>query len=54
MELLHGEDLGSRIKRTAPMPLAVTADIIAQVARALRVAHAAAIVHAVRRGADRA
>jgi serine/threonine protein kinase len=45
MEMLHGEDLGSRIKRVGPLSLAVSADIIAQVARALRIAHAAGIVH---------
>jgi serine/threonine protein kinase len=45
MELLDGEDLGTRIKRHGPLSLGAAADIIVQVARALRVAHAAGIVH---------
>ena len=45
MELLQGEDLGARIKRGGPLPLAAAAEVLAQVARALRQAHEAGIVH---------
>jgi serine/threonine-protein kinase len=45
MELLDGEDLGARLKRRGPLSLPAAADIVAQVARALRQAHEAGIVH---------
>jgi len=45
MELLEGEDLGKRIAREGPLPTALVADILGQVAKALSRAHAAGIVH---------
>jgi serine/threonine protein kinase len=45
MELLEGEDLGSRLHRMKRLPLDEAAYILIQVGRALRRAHAAGIVH---------
>jgi eukaryotic-like serine/threonine-protein kinase len=45
MELLDGEDLKRRVKRTGPLPPAVVARIIAQIAKALGPAHRLGIVH---------
>jgi serine/threonine-protein kinase len=45
MELLEGEDLGERLKRTGRLPLDEAARIGAQIAAALRSAHEAGIVH---------
>jgi serine/threonine-protein kinase len=45
MELLEGESLEARIKRTGQMTLAETVAIVVQVARALQQAHAEQIFH---------
>jgi eukaryotic-like serine/threonine-protein kinase len=45
MELLEGESLEARIKRTGEMPLAETVAIVMQVARALGQAHGEGIFH---------
>ncbi len=45
MELLHGEDLSTRIKRVGQMPLEEAAQIVVQVCRVLSRAHRAGIVH---------
>jgi eukaryotic-like serine/threonine-protein kinase len=45
MELLHGEDLGRRLKRHRRLPLAQTAKILTQTAKGLRRAHEAGVVH---------
>jgi eukaryotic-like serine/threonine-protein kinase len=45
MELLVGEDLGQRIKRAGPLPLAEIATIVVQVGKALAKAHQAGIFH---------
>ena len=45
MELLHGEELGARLKREGRVSLEVAAEIIAQLCRALEVAHAAGVIH---------
>jgi serine/threonine-protein kinase len=45
MELLEGEDLGDRIKRTGPISLADTSTILSQACKALGRAHALGIVH---------
>jgi serine/threonine protein kinase len=45
MELLEGEDLGKRISGRGRLSLAETADVVAQVCKALRRAHEAGIVH---------
>jgi hypothetical protein len=45
MELLQGEDLGVRIKRAGRLPFGAVAEMLTQVARALRRAHEAGIVH---------
>jgi serine/threonine-protein kinase len=45
MELLEGESLSARIKRTKRIPIAVAVDFARQTASALAAAHAAHIVH---------
>ena len=45
MELLEGEELAVRLRREGRMSLAAAAPIVAQLCRALAVAHAAAVVH---------
>ncbi len=45
MELLRGEDLGQRLRRTRRVPLDESMHIIAQVLKGLAKAHAAGIVH---------
>ncbi len=45
MELLEGEDLGSRIKRERRLGVAFTARVLTQASKALRRAHEAGIVH---------
>ena len=45
MELLVGEDLGQRIKRRGPLPLAAIADVVLQVGKALSKAHQSGILH---------
>ncbi len=45
MELLDGEDLASRIKRTGSLPVDATARILTQVVAALDAAHRTRIVH---------
>jgi serine/threonine-protein kinase len=45
MELLEGESLSARIKRTQRLPVAAAADFAFQTAGALAAAHAARIVH---------
>src|SRR6185436_6766004 len=45
MELLEGEDLGARLKRKGRLSLMIAAAIAEQVAKALRRAHKAGIVH---------
>ncbi len=45
MELLVGEDLGDRLKRERRLSLRATAEIVTQVAKALRRAHEEKIVH---------
>jgi serine/threonine protein kinase len=45
MELLHGEDLGHRIRRERRLSLQDVARILAQAAKALRKAHEAGLIH---------
>jgi serine/threonine-protein kinase len=45
MELLEGEDLRQRLKRTGPLDLREAASIVTQVAKALNRAHQLGIVH---------
>ncbi|HVH45139.1 MAG TPA: protein kinase [Labilithrix sp.] len=45
MELLRGEDLGQRLRRTRRVPSAEALHIVAQVLKGLSKAHAAGIVH---------
>jgi serine/threonine protein kinase len=45
MELLEGESLGARLRRKAPMPLAMIQVIVREVAAALDEVHRAGIVH---------
>jgi eukaryotic-like serine/threonine-protein kinase len=45
MELLEGESLGARLRRTSQLPPAETARLLGHVARALQRAHEANIVH---------
>jgi eukaryotic-like serine/threonine-protein kinase len=45
MELLEGEDLGSRLRRGGPMSLTTFAPLFRQIVKGLEVAHAAGIVH---------
>jgi serine/threonine-protein kinase len=45
MELLQGEDLGARLRRTPRLGLAETVTIFVQAAKALRLAHEAGIIH---------
>ncbi|HEU4406904.1 MAG TPA: serine/threonine-protein kinase [Polyangiaceae bacterium] len=45
MELLHGEDLGTRLRRVGTLPPPPVAEILVQAARALRRAHEAGIIH---------
>src|SRR5688572_11455725 len=45
MELLRGEDLGKRLRRTQRVPLKEALHIVAQVLKGLARAHAAGIVH---------
>ncbi len=45
MELLQGEDLGSRIERVGPMTAEETVALLAQIATALDVLHERSIVH---------
>ncbi|HEY3412434.1 MAG TPA: protein kinase [Armatimonadota bacterium] len=44
-EFVPGANLRDRIRRTAPMPVAVAVDIAVEIAEALAAAHAAGIVH---------
>ena len=45
MELLRGEDLGSRLQREGRLPLATVVDIFRQAAAALHAAHQKGIIH---------
>ena len=45
MELLHGEDLASRLLRAGPPPLHVSLEILRQAARGLAAGHRAGLVH---------
>ncbi|OJY17191.1 MAG: hypothetical protein BGO98_13695 [Myxococcales bacterium 68-20] len=45
MELLRGEDLGQRLRRTTRVPIPEAMHIVAQVLKGLAKAHAAGIVH---------
>lgn len=45
MELLEGEDLHERLKREGPLDLDLVADIVSQIARGLRSAQDAKVVH---------
>ncbi len=45
MELLEGEDLGARLRRTERLSLTETGEIVTQVCKALRRAHEMGIVH---------
>jgi serine/threonine-protein kinase len=45
MELLRGEDLGERLRRTRRVPLGESMHVIAQVLKGLARAHAAGVVH---------
>jgi serine/threonine-protein kinase len=45
MELLEGEDLHARLKRDKRLPLAEAVTIVAQIARGLRAAHDAQVIH---------
>jgi len=45
MELLRGEDLGERLRRTRKVPLKDALHVVAQVLKGLARAHAAGIVH---------
>jgi serine/threonine-protein kinase len=45
MELLEGEDLGARLRREQRLPLSAIVDIVHQIAKALRRAHAAGVLH---------
>jgi TolB-like protein/Tfp pilus assembly protein PilF len=45
MELLDGETLADRIRRTGPLPIATALPIVTQITAALDAAHAAGIVH---------
>jgi eukaryotic-like serine/threonine-protein kinase len=45
MELLHGEDLGHRLRRQRRLSLAEVAKILAQASKALRKAHEAGLIH---------
>ena len=45
MELLRGEDLGTRLRRLTRIPVEDAAHVVAQVLRGLACAHAAGIVH---------
>jgi eukaryotic-like serine/threonine-protein kinase len=45
MELLEGEDLGQRLRRSGTLPVPETLQIMTRVLKALQVTHAAGIVH---------
>lgn len=45
MELLEGEDVGSRLRRKQRLSLATTSRILSQCCKALRLAHEAGIIH---------
>jgi eukaryotic-like serine/threonine-protein kinase len=45
MELLEGEDLGERLRRTTRLSLQATATIVTQAAKALRRAHDGGVIH---------
>ncbi len=45
MELLEGEDLGERLRRTPKLSLQATATIVTQAAKALRRAHDGGVIH---------
>jgi eukaryotic-like serine/threonine-protein kinase len=45
MELLQGEELSSRIKREKQLPVTLIVEIVAQLCRALAVAHDAGVIH---------
>jgi serine/threonine-protein kinase len=45
MELLEGEDLGERLRRTPKISLQATATIVTQAAKALRRAHDGGVIH---------
>jgi len=45
MELLDGEDLGTRLERSGPMTVEAVVPILRHIAKGLEVAHAAGLVH---------
>src|SRR5690606_33004882 len=45
MELLEGESLAHRLRRTGPLPLTEAAHLFAQIGKGLKAAHAAALIH---------
>jgi serine/threonine protein kinase/formylglycine-generating enzyme required for sulfatase activity len=45
MELLKGEDLGTRLARTAPLDYPIAREIFAQIGHAFEAAHSAGVVH---------
>lgn len=45
MELLHGEDLGTRLRREDRLDVKTVVELVDQIAVGLRVAHAAGVVH---------
>ena len=45
MELLHGEDLASRLERAGPLPVDAALGMVAQAARGLAAGHRAGLVH---------
>jgi eukaryotic-like serine/threonine-protein kinase len=45
MELLQGEELSTRIKREKQLPVPLIVEIVAQLCRALTVAHEAGVIH---------
>jgi hypothetical protein len=45
MELVEGENLEARVRRSGPLPIALALEVVAQVARALMAAQAQGVVH---------
>jgi serine/threonine protein kinase len=45
MELLHGEDLASRLERAGPLPVGAALGVVAKAARGLAAGHRAGLVH---------